>query len=152
MKRRQMNSLARSLCEYLCSRNNDITGYWGMGMLCAASRRDSRPRMSFRIIPGQLIRIYSCELTDSTIVTEKLVKFDLDSIEGCLSFFPDGRYADGADKYTCGIAIAISQGGRIGMSMCYVACWPHDPKRELRRAVAAPARLSFWARIRNMLP
>jgi hypothetical protein len=151
MKRREMNSLARSLCEHLRSRNNDITGYWGMGMLCAASRRDSRPRMSFRIIPGELIRIYSCELSDSTLVTEKLVKFDLDSIEGRLSFFPDRRYPDGVDRYTCGIAIAISQGGRIGMSMCYCACWPHDPKRELRRAVAAPERLSFWARIRNLL-
>jgi hypothetical protein len=152
MKRRQMNSLARSLCEYLCSRNNDITGYWGMGMLCAASRRDGRPRMSFRIIPGQLIRIYSCELTDSTIVTEKLVKFDLDAIEGRLSFFLDGRYPDGADKYTCGIPIAIAQGGRVGMSMCYVACWPHDPTRERRRVIAAQERLSLWSRIRKILP
>ena len=108
--------------------------------------------MSFRIIPGQLIRIYSCELTDSTIVTEKLVKFDLDAIEGRLSFFLDGRYPDGADKYTCGIAIAIAQGGRVGMSMCYVACWPHDPTRERRRVIAAQERLSLWSRIRKILP
>ena len=123
-----------------------------MGMLCAASRRDSRPRMSFRIVPGQLIRIYSCELTDSTIVTEKLVKFDLDAIEGRLSFFPDGRYPDGTDKYTCGIAIAIAQGGRVGMSMCYVASWPHDPRRERRRATGVTERKSILARIRNLLP
>ncbi len=152
MKRRQMNSLARSLCEYLCSRNNDIGGYWGMGMLCATSRRDNRPRMSFRIIPGRLIRIYSCELTDSTIVTEKLEKFDLDAIEGRLSFFLDGRYPDGADKYTCGIAIAMAQDGRIGMSMCHVACWPHDPKRERRRIVPVQESKSILARIRNLLP
>lgn len=152
MKRRELNSVARSLCEYICSRNDDINGYWGMGVLCAASRRDGRPRMSFRITPGHLIRIYSYELTHSKIVTEKLVKFDLDAIEGRLSFFLDGRYPDGADKYTCGIAVAISQGGRIGMGMCYVACWPHDPRRERRRCIAAPERLTFWTRISKLLP
>ena len=108
--------------------------------------------MSFRIAPGQLIRIYSCELTDSTIVTDKLSKMDLDAIEGRLSFFPDGRYPDGADKYTCGIAIAIAQGGRIGMGMCYVACWPHDPSREHKRVVAVQERKSVLARIRKLLP
>src|SRR5215510_5236194 len=76
MKRREMNSLARSLCAYLSSRNNDIAGYWGIGMLCAASKRQSKPKFSFKIYPGQLIRVYGCEITDS-----KLVKFDLVSIE-----------------------------------------------------------------------
>ena len=134
MKLRRLDGLPRSLCEYLCSRNNDIKGYWGVGMLCAASLLDNRPRMSFRIIPGQPIRIHGYELSDSTIVTERLAKFNLDSIEGRLSFFPAGRYPDGAVRYTCGIAIAILQRGRIGMSMCYVDCWPHDLIREQRRA------------------
>ena len=44
----------------------------------------------------------------------------LDSIEGRLSFFADGRYPDGAEKYTCGIAISITQGGRTGLSMSHV--------------------------------
>lgn len=133
MKRRQMNALARSLCAYLASRNNDIAGYWGIGMLCAMSRRENRPKFSFKIRPGELVRIYSCELSNSTIVTDKLAKFELDSIEGRLSFFPDGRYADGAEKYTCGIAVAMSQGGRIGMAISHVECWPHDESREKRR-------------------
>lgn len=42
MKRREMNALARPLCEHLVSRNNDIAGYWGIGMLCAASPQDRR--------------------------------------------------------------------------------------------------------------
>jgi hypothetical protein len=57
------------------------------------------------------------EITDSKGVTDKLVRFGLDSIEGRLSFFGDGRYPHGAEKYTCGIAIAISQGGRTGLSL-----------------------------------
>ncbi|HLP08714.1 MAG TPA: hypothetical protein VK178_11155 [Opitutaceae bacterium] len=69
------------------------------------------------------------------VVTEKLVKFGLDSIDGRLSFFEDGRYAHGAEKFTCGIAISITQCGRTGLGMSHVECWPHDSSRESRRAV-----------------
>lgn len=134
MKRREMNSLASSLCAYLCSRNNDIAGYWGIGVLCAVAKKEKKRKFSFRIRPGELLRIYSYEISESKIVTEKLVKFGLDSIEGRLSFFEDGRYAHGAEKYTCGIVIAISQGGRTGLSMSHVECWSHDSSRESRRA------------------
>jgi hypothetical protein len=151
MKRREMNSLAHSLCAYLCSRNNDIAGYWGIGMLCAVSKREKKPKFSFKIYPGELLRIYSSEITDSKVVTDKLVKFSLDSIEGRLSFFEDGRYPHGAEKYTCGIAIAITQGGRTGLSMSHVECWPHDPSRELRRVAAAAASASLLERLKNIL-
>jgi hypothetical protein len=151
MKRREMNSLARSLCAYLSSRNNDIAGYWGIGMLCAASKREGKPKFSFKIYPGRLIKIYGCEVSDSRVVTDKLVKFELDSIEGRLSFFEDGRYPHGAEKWTCGIAIAITQGGRTGLSLSHIECWPHDPRRELRRAGFAEAEASWAARLKNIL-
>src|SRR3954468_9502825 len=151
MKRREMNSLARSLCAYLSSRNNDIGGYWGIGTLCAASKREGKPKFSFKIYPGQLLKIYGCEVTGSNVVTDKLVQFDLDSIEGRLSFFEDGRYPHGAEKYTCGIAIAITQGGHTGLSLSHIECWPHDPTRERRRAVTAPPSDSLLDRLKNML-
>ena len=134
MKRREMNALAHSLCAYLISRNNDIGGYWGIGMLCSISRKENRRRLGFKIYPGKMLRIYSCEVSNSKVVTDKLVRFGLDSIEGRFSFFPDGRYPHGAQRYTCGIAIAITQGGRAGLSLSHVSCWPHDPFRETQRA------------------
>lgn len=151
MKRREMNPLARSLCAYLSSRNNDIAGYWGIGMLCAAAKRERKAKFSFKIYPGQLIKIYGCEVTDSKAVTDKLVKLGLDSIEGRLSFFEDGRYPTGAQKFTCGIAIAITQGGRTGLSLNHIECWPHDPSRERRRAGAAAAEATWVARMKNLL-
>ena len=145
-----MNSLAWSLCAYLGSRNNDIAGYWGIGMLCAASKRGRRPGFSFKIYPGQLITIDGCEITNSKVVTDKLVKFGLDSIEGRLSYFEDGRYPAGAERYTCGIAIAITQGGRTGLSLSHVECRPHDPSREHRRAGFDVAEASWFARLKNL--
>jgi hypothetical protein len=88
MKRREMNSLARSICAYLCSRNNDIAGYWGIGMLCAASKRERRRKFSFKIYPGQLLRIHGCEISNSKVMTDELVKHGLDSIKGRISFLP----------------------------------------------------------------
>ena len=146
-----MNSVARSLGEYLCSRNNDIAGYWGIGVLCLAAKRAKRNRFSFKIRPGQKIMIDGREVSDSIIVTEKLVKHRLDSIEGRLSFFEDGRYPNGADKYTCGIAIAVTQDGRTGLFVCHVACWPHDAMQERRRAIRTPAATSLFARIKNLI-
>ncbi|MGF1634223.1 MAG: hypothetical protein ACFCVE_10280 [Phycisphaerae bacterium] len=151
MKRREMNSLARSLSDYLSSRNNDIAGYWGIGMLCAASKREGKKKFSFKIYPGQLIKIYGCEVSGSRVVTDKLVHLGLDSIEGRLSFFEDGRYPHGAEKYTCGIAIAVTQGGRTGMSLSHIACWPHDPSREWRRAGFEAAEASWIARFKGFL-
>jgi len=149
MKRREMNSLANSLCAYLCSRNNDIAGYWGIGMLCAVAKKEKKRKFSFKIRPGQLLSIDGYEISESKDVTEKLVKHRLDSIEGRLSFFEDGRYPHGAEKYTCGIAIAITQAGRTGLSMSHVECWPHDSSRELRRASFSGT--SLLERLRNIL-
>ena len=74
MKRREMNHVARSLCEYLMSRNNDIAGYWGIGALCQKSIKENRVQFHFKVRPGELLRIYSYEILGSLEVTEKLVK------------------------------------------------------------------------------
>jgi hypothetical protein len=146
-----MNALARSLSAYLGSRNNDIAGYWGIGVLCAISRRENRPKFSFKICPGQLLKINGCEITDSKRITDKLIDLGLDSIEGRLSFFEDGRYPDEAKRYTCGIAIAVTQGGRTGMSLSHVECWPHDSARERRRPAAVVAEAEWVVRLKNLL-
>lgn len=152
MKRRALIALARSLGEYLASRNHDITGYWGIGMLCAAAKVERREHYTFRIRPGEMLRIGSREVTGSRAVTDKLVKFELDTIEGRLTFLPDGRFPDGTERFTCIIAIAISQAGRTGLSVGHVHCWPHDGLRESRRADAADAGARLFRRLMDLLP
>jgi hypothetical protein len=123
----------------------------GASVFFAPSRKESASQNSVSKHPGEFLRIYSAEISDSKALTDKLLKFRLDSIEGRLSFFEDGRYPHGAEKYTCGIAIAITQGGRTGLSMSHVECWPHDPSREHRRAVAAKAGASLLEQLKNIL-
>src|ERR1700744_4890326 len=101
MKRGELNSLAYSLCAYLCSRNNDIDGYWGIGMLCAAARRLPKPEFAFKIYSGELIHVIKYEISESKKITEKLVKFKLDSIDGRISCFQEGRYPRNGENYTC---------------------------------------------------
>ena len=125
-----MNSVSRSLCEFLMSRNNDIGGYWGLGILCRIAIRESRHKFSFKIYPGRPIMIFGSELNESTVITDKLMSYGVDSIEGRLSFFPDGRYPNGAQRFTCGIAVAITQGSRTGMYLAHSSCWAHDSTKE----------------------
>ncbi|MBA3484846.1 MAG: hypothetical protein H0T51_23860 [Pirellulales bacterium] len=111
----------------------------------------AKAKVQLQGLPGELLRIYGCEISGSREVTDKLVKLDLDSIEGRLSFFEDGRYLHGAEKITCGIAIAITQDGRTGLAMSHVECWPHDALRESRRATNAPSNDSLLSRLKNLL-
>jgi hypothetical protein len=120
------------------SRNNDIAGYWGIGFLCRKSISEKRVQFHFKVRPGEILRIHSYEVLGSLGITEKLVSHNLDSIEGRLSFFEDGRYPSGSRKFTCGMAIAVTQNGRTGLYICHVACWPHDPNQELRSGRYTP--------------
>ena len=127
-----MNNTARALCEHLVSRNNDIGGYWGIGQLCSFGIKENRDRFSFKIHPGKPIRIWGSELGGSIQVTSALTKYAVDSIEGRITFIQDGRYDDGSMRYTCTVAIAITQDRRTGMYLSHVRCWPHDYSKELK--------------------
>ena len=152
MKKKEMNHVARSICEYLMSRNNDIAGYWGIGFLCLKSISENRTQFHFKVKPGEPIRIYSYELLESLRVTDHLTKHNLDTIEGRLSYFEDGRYPSGSKKYTCGISIAVTQDGRTGMYICHVACWPHDTRMERRSTRFKPTpKPRFLERVKGIL-
>lgn len=152
MKRREMNSIAVSLCQHLCSRNNDISGYWGIGILCVAARMQPHNRLSFRIRPGEPLKIGGYELSGSKEITAKLVRHDLDAIEGILTFSENGCYPSGATKFACSILIAVSKKGRTGLGFRQTECWSHNPKRESRRSTASVNVMGFVQRLKRLLP
>lgn len=151
MKRRALHALAGSLCHYLCSRNHDIAGHWGIGVLCAAAKRKTLRTYSFRISPGKPVFIDGREITDSSRVTNKLLKLQIDTIDGRIAFDVNGHYPDGADKYTCNVVVAISQCGQTVSATRSVECWAHDPARESRRAGTWTTRLTLFDRLKRLL-
>jgi len=55
MKSRSLlQGIAHSLAETFISRNNDIDGYWGIGMLYAEALRHASPRVSIDLLQGHL--------------------------------------------------------------------------------------------------
>jgi hypothetical protein len=87
-------------------------------------------------MPGHAIEIFGCEITESKAVTNKLIKLNLDSIDGRLILTADGAYPNGATKYHCAVIVSIVQSNRTGIGMSYAYCWPHDPDLERRRSTA----------------
>jgi len=134
MQRRQLNALCRSTCEYFCSRNNDVNGYWGIGVLCQLALLKGRRKIGFRTTPGDAIQVFGCELSHSQPYSDVLRSFGVDCLEGRISFFDDGRFHNGKDRFTCGICLAMTGGGKFGLHMVHVSCWPHDPLLERRRS------------------
>lgn len=132
MKQGELNALAHSLCGYLLSRNNDIDGYCGLGVLCALSQRQPVAMFRFRMVPGEPVVIGGCTLMRSKLVTDNLVKFDLDSITGQMTFSKLGPRPGEPQWYMCTVAIAVSQGGRTGIDTASRACWAHEPTLERR--------------------
>ena len=151
MKRRELSSIAISICEHLCSRNNDISGYWGIGILCVIAKMHPRKELSFRVRPGAPLIIGGHELSTSQKITSKLVQYDLDTIEGLLTFYENGCYPSGPTKYRCCISIAVTQNGRTGLGFRQVDCWSHNPKRESRRATAVEEHIGFVQRLKSLL-
>lgn len=132
MKQGELNALAHSLCGYLLSRNNDIDGYCGLGVLCALSLKQPVAMFRFRMVPGEPVVIGGCTLMRSKLVTDNLVKFDLDSITGQMTFSKLGPRPGEPQWYMCTVAIAVSQGGRTGIDTASRACWAHEPTLERR--------------------
>lgn len=132
MKQGELIALAHSLCGYLLSRNNDIDGYCGLGVLCALSQRQPVAMFRFRMVPGEAVVIGGCTLMRSKLVMDSFVQFGLDSIAGQMTFSKLGPRPGEPQWFMCTVAIAVSQGGRTGIDTAKRACWAHDLSRERR--------------------
>lgn len=121
MKRKELNSVAASLCAYLCSRNNDIVGYWGIGKLCLIARLQKKKSFSFKVRPGEVLWIYGYEISNSRAVTDKLVKLGLDSIEGRMSFLPQGQFPNGTESTSAVSRLRLLKTEGLG-SACVMCC------------------------------
>ncbi len=143
MKRRELNALCKSTCHLLLSRNNDINGFWGVGVLCGMIIRSGRWETAFRIAEPSVVRIFGCELTQSEAWSQTLFDLGVESIDGHLSFVRDGEYESRNERYLFSIALCMRQEERVGMAIVHGQCWPHDSSREWRRAYIPEPKIGY---------
>jgi hypothetical protein len=143
MKRRELNALCRSTCHLLLSRNNDINGYWGIGVLCRLIIGSGRWETAFRVVSPGVVRIFGCELTQSESWTKTLFDLGVESVEGRLVFIRNGQYENRSDRYLVSVMLGMLQGNRMGMGIIHGHCWPHDPTLESSREYVPPPKISY---------
>jgi hypothetical protein len=130
------------------SRTNDLEGYWAPGVLYRLARERGTLELSFVLAADE--RIVAVETLDAVTRSFKdVLAFQLErrhvpttwlvSAELRVQFesgasMPSylGLYA-GCKPFTCS-ATLIDDRGRKHEASASSWCWPHDPKREARRA------------------
>lgn len=140
-RRRELKSIASGLASFCVSRNNDIFGYWGVGVICRlalaqgvtvisidlGTTQDDGPELAaFRA--GFLARFQAARHGLSSFVQGFSVEYQ---------FVPNswsevhGQYF----KVMCSVHITDDLSKRYSAS-AETYCYPHDPRSEIKSARA----------------
>lgn len=141
-RRRELKSIARGLAWHCLSRNNDINGYWGVGMICLLARKRDCSEITIPIFPRTFLSEHEAEFRDQ--VTHRLDGWSFplkDLVESCLisfGFEPHSVFAPRGQRYrvTCS-ATLIDDMGKQHAASAQTLCFAHDPAFESRSARAA---------------
>lgn len=132
-RRRELKALACGMATYCVCRNNDIGGYWGLGVLCLYAQEIAASELSLEILseepvalPQRAVRDNLRERFRSRLLLEKateiFVKF---------AFEPSLKAEIHGMKYrgTCTVCIKDDLGVSRTASASQL-CNPHNPKFE----------------------
>ena len=121
-RRKELKNIAGGIVGSFISRNNDIDGYWGLGIL-------------YRFANQRQVDMIQLDLLNLTI-TSKVT--NMDGLFGTTKFnqeyeekYHAWRSALG-DPCLCTCEIKVND-GRVYSVTVGTNCWPHDPEREMRR-------------------
>ena len=134
MKDRVLNSITANLCSFLVSRNNDISGYWGIGILCKIAQSRPEPMVAFSVKNGHAIRIGQYEITGSAAKVHSIYCGNDIATLCTMRFIEHGKLEDGKRAYAAFISAASSFEGKHSLQTDLAYCWAHDPSIESRRA------------------
>lgn len=136
-RRRELKSIASGIASFSVSRNNDIFGYWGVGIICRLavtqgikavsidfdSRRDDIPELAaFRA--GFLERFQSARHGLSSFVRDYAVEFRFDP-------YSWSEVRGQCFRVICCVHIIDDLGKRCSAS-AETFCYSHDPRFERR--------------------
>lgn len=136
MARRDLAGVAVALADQFRSRNNDIGGYWGVGVLFLAANRQHLGAITLNLLEpaDELSSRYGCELRrhltaggNMSLVEQAhlTVRFDSNPPNACV--LPE------SPRRWCEFSVRLlADTGREFRSLTWVECAPHDPEHERR--------------------
>jgi hypothetical protein len=141
-RRRELKSIASGLARHCVSRNNDISGYWGVGILHRLAQKRACESISISVMESS--EPLCPELR--SFKTSFLERFQaarhglLEVVEDCeVEFrFEPHAWLEGRGQYarvTCTVHL-IDDLGKRRTASASTYCYPHDPRFESRSARA----------------
>jgi hypothetical protein len=134
--------ISNSILSYIISRNNDINGYWGIGVLCKYCIDSKRKKCGVILSKEKLgtissLQISSFVINDGLQTLQRIINNKhIDKIQISFEFkklinrdFGDTKW------YQCNISVLVFGNGNFGFSNKKVECWPHNPSLERRRNI-----------------
>ncbi len=148
MARRELLDLAAAIAGSFVSRNNDIDGYWSLGVLRSYADHHNLRSLRFDILDPDavqgrdLLNLISDKYRSvlaRQLTVRKIARATLSKAEITLTFDPSGPNLPAAPTYgapfSCVVRLTDHRGREFerGLLGC---CTPHNPLRELRSSRA----------------
>lgn len=136
-RRRELKSIASGLAWHCLSRNNDINGYWGVGMICLLAEERGCSEISIPIFPRGFLSGIEAEFRDRMSQRVACWSFPLkDLVEACsicFRFNPHSMLDPRGQRYRviCS-AILTDDLGKQREASAQTLCFAHDPAFELQ--------------------
>ena len=134
--------ISDSILGFFSSRNNDISGYWGIGILCKYCVDGERRRCGVnfsknRIKSDEALKVSGFIINDGRETIGRILKNrEIEKIQISLKFQKSNSNALGYnDWYKCNISVLVIGNGNFGFSNKVVMCWPHNSSRERQRNI-----------------
>ncbi len=141
MGRRTLYGVADGTLSSLVSRNGDVGGYWGVGVLCRFALEHGVQSVDLdllqrRVVPpsesfGGLMDRARQRLRDH-LNALKLGEACVTAARIRISFEATSRGHTASTRFTCTVTI-VDERGSVFERSATGWCWPHDPARESRR-------------------
>jgi len=148
---RKLKGVATGLLGSFVSRNNDIDGYWGVGVLCREAAESKRDVIVLDLCQGLGSPDTSASAFAAAAYTQRLAvvlrnaHFAQSCVTGAkiiLKFGEPSATHAREVAFNCSVVLTDNAG-----RSCTVAssghCWPHDPAFELRSARRAGSNYSL---------
>ena len=146
--RRALKGVSAGLVGSFMSRNNDVEGYWGMGVLLRCASEHGLHELTIDLLdaaanplaenepPKIVARRYGemlkAHLQNAAIDPTKISRARIEVRFGTSGDLPMPPLATWGLPFVC-VAVIVDDHGRTWSSSKAGVCGPHDPRRESRR-------------------